>query len=898
MQKIKLLLLLTLLCVGVSESWAAKTYQVKYEGLPSGKSGSFSINNTYVATTYTFDDYFNTYYVYERYTKNNNSSSLTQTLGYSRYNNVSSVSNNNFQAFSNDDNDNVITTLTTSNITTYITPGSVEDYNVSLITVDNTATGNYVGTITISYALDPRKDPRYVSWSEGNFTYSTYHIQSTNKTGDGSGMQGFMDDTFDYYPEQPEIAISLNLDQTVPMEDVACVTVDYYLGNDGYVHEIPNRPTVPQVNGTNLPTTEGTSTTINGVKYTYLGDNYDRHGTGYWGPSGEYYNGYKVYQRFYFYSRSFKGKRSEATSVVIPKEVTHDGVTYKVTAIQKWGFCYEQNDMTIRPVCSTYAQFTDAQGRTVMTYTDKPGEQEKDNINSHRNDYLKTVTFEQYSNIHSVGDYAFMSCKALESVQIPASVTYFGQGIFECCTALTDCRFQTLTAPMITYYNDLETSASTTDGTVIPLTAAMVDRVRWSVVRNYTFWFCTALESLELPDGITEIKGLAKGASMQYMTSLKNVRLPNTLTTIGPHFLCCAMSLETLTIPASVKTIDGACFHGCESLKSVYLLGEASALKTTTGSTGENTFGENTIYCADHVSDATFYCAEKYLSSYQNDDGWKLIDEHGIYDASAPTYGNTLTTIPIEKRVFPARWVTAIFPYQVDDYKSVFGANTRVAVMDPEAEHTVTTGKEQATGKQVRMYNIVFKLIPEDQSYIPAGTPVMICAGQQTEYALYSADQQVTEWFRLESTKEHGTPVTATDGAVITMKGKYVPYTMHPWDFYFMYKATSRDEDGNVTEKDYDNPAKFYRVPDAENAATVGICRCYWTISMDGVKIDPTMTTAKEFFFDDEVDGIENVETRINIAGIYDLQGRKLNIDESELPQGLYIVNGKKLIKK
>ena len=866
MRKIKLFLLLTLLCVGVSESWGqgqqqTQTFTVTYSGLDTSQGAGFSATT---GTNISYQDNYGT-----TYTIQISSYTQTQIIVRGRYAQTDRA-------------------YYTNELASNITPNSVTGYTAE-VSVSGT-------TVTITYTQDLTQDPRYVSWSEGNFTYSTYHIQSTNTTGDGSGMQGFMDDTFDYYPGQPEIAISLNLKKTNDnMTDVMYATVDAYQDGYGSIRYVNGN--TPQVDGENLPTTEGVSATINGVKYTYLGDNYDKHGTGFWGPSGTY-NGYNVYQRYYFYERSYSGKYSDVTSVTIPKEVTHDGVTYKVTAIQKWGFCYAQNDMNIRPSCSTYAQSTDEQGRTVMTYTDKPGEEEKSNINDHSNDFLQTVTFEQFSNIHSIGDYAFMSCKKLKSIIVPASVTYFGQGIFECCTALTDCRFQTLTSDMITYYNGLETSESTTDGTVIPLTESMVNQVRWSTLRIFTFWFCTALESLELPDGIVEIKGRGYGGPLQYMTSLINLRLPNTLETIGEHFLCCAMSLKTLTIPASVTDIDGACFHGCESLESVYMLGPASALKTEGSGSGEATFGQNGIFCADHVSDATFYCVEEYLSDYQADQGWSLINEGGVYDASAGKYGNTLTTIPIEKRVFPTKWVTAIFPYQVDDYKTVFGANTRVAVMDPDAEHTVTTGKEQATGKQVQLYNIVFKLI--DTDYIPAGTPVMICAGQQTEYALYSADQQVTEWFRLESTKEHGVPVTATDGAVITMKGKYVPYTMLPWDFYFMYKNKTQDESGNVTYTDPDEVARFYRVPDAENAATVGICRCYWTINMDGVKIDATMAPSKSsrFFIDDEVDGIDGIETRINIAGIYDLQGRKLDIDQSELPQGLYIVNGKKVVKK
>jgi hypothetical protein len=60
-------------------------------------------------------------------------------------------------------------------------------------------------------------------------------------------------------------------------------------------------------------------------------------------------------------------------------------------------------------------------------------------------------------------------------------------------------------------------------------------------------------------------------------------------------------------------------------------------------------------------------------------------------------------------------------------------------------------------------------------------------------------------------------------------------------------------------------------------------------------------TNAKTFqgFFDDETTKVKDVEdSRVVIGGIYDLQGRKLDIDESELPQGLYIVNGKKVVVK
>ena len=134
MRKIKLLLLLTLLCVGVSESWAAKTYRVIYDGLPSGKNGGFSPVYSYEETSGTYRG--NTIYAVFSAT----SSTFTMTP---------SIYNYGWQNLGTS-YDSYLPTLTDDNITDYISATLPYSNYDAIITVDNTATEEYDGTIIFS----------------------------------------------------------------------------------------------------------------------------------------------------------------------------------------------------------------------------------------------------------------------------------------------------------------------------------------------------------------------------------------------------------------------------------------------------------------------------------------------------------------------------------------------------------------------------------------------------------------------------------------------------------------------------------------------------------------------------------------------------------------------------
>ena len=719
------------------------------------------------------------------------------------------------------------------NVNDYIVPKAVEGYNVK-VTVEGSV-------IKLNY---------YQTWIKDGLEYSNYHIQSTSN-------QGFMDSKFDFISGQPELAVRLHLDKTKIVTDTVKYAKPLWTNN----HSVGQKQTLTDDDGdgVGIDSQNEPSTSATNAEYTYLGQldadqarvmNYD-----------------------YFYLRRHAIAYSDRTSVTIPREVTFGTTTYKVTAIQKWGMDYAQTHVWMSDYC--YNMKSD--GEENPDKTTKAWEHQ--NINDHRNEYLKTVTFEMSannpSNIHSIGDYAFMSLfnsseeeinpkyTGLEEITIPNSTTYLGAGAFEMCLRLKDVTFQK----------------------VYDTTDPDYDKTRINDIRDYTFYSCIRLGEIDLPIGIKTIGNCA----FQYNFAMTKIELPNGLQSVGDHFLCCASSLTSVTIPFSVTHMAGACFHGCESLENVYLMGPASALIKESGSGG--TFDANPRFCKEHVHDCTFWVFDKYYDKYKNDAVWSEIDENGqtsgTYHGHACVNGNILKIVPNEERTFEAdKWVTAIFPNGVKNYKTVFEPNgdkeTRVARM---TSATVTEGVERdpKTNRPLRMYNLTFQLINGDD--IPDNEPLMICPATQTTITLYTADQAANDPdFQDHMTDKHPVEVFCGEKGKVVMKGQYSPYSLQKWDFFFAYPK-------NATT------AKFYRVPEGSNF-TIDRCRCWWTIETEGMKINASASPeAKGFSFSDEATGIDDVETRIVIDAIYDLNGRKIDIDPASLPKGVYIKNGKKYIK-
>ena len=86
-------------------------------------------------------------------------------------------------------------------------------------------------------------------------------------------------------------------------------------------------------------------------------------------------------------------------------------------------------------------------------------------------------------------------------------------------------------------------------------------------IENYTFYYCTNLTSIILPESVTSIGNNAFG----YCEKLTSINIPEGVTSIEYHTFYACSNLTSITIPEGVTSIGGHAFYGCSSLTSITL---------------------------------------------------------------------------------------------------------------------------------------------------------------------------------------------------------------------------------------------------------------------------------------------------------------------------------------
>ena len=169
----------------------------------------------------------------------------------------------------------------------------------------------------------------------------------------------------------------------------------------------------------------------------------------------------------------------------------------------------------------------------------------------------------------------------------------------------------------------------------------------WKTIGNQSFYGCTALKHVVLPEGVETIEYGAFSS-----TAIETIHLPSTLKKIeATAFLC--PYLKSITIPASVEYIASQAFQGTESLTDVYVLGT----KTKAGNQAfppehVSTFNYNNTTGKYHLSDLKRASNGKPITVLHYPEAAK---DYYINEYSKQIGGRTLSVLTEEGDIMPTR---------------------------------------------------------------------------------------------------------------------------------------------------------------------------------------------------------------------------------------------------
>lgn len=178
------------------------------------------------------------------------------------------------------------------------------------------------------------------------------------------------------------------------------------------------------------------------------------------------------------------------------------------------------------------------------------------------------------NTVETIEEGAFEYFTALESVNIPSSVTSIGAYAFYGCTSLSSA----LTIPDAITDLATEVFRNCTSLTSVTLPAQM------NSIGRGAFNNCR-LASITIPNGLTEIAPYTF-----YYNSFESVEIPEGVTTIGEGAFRACLNLETVTLPSTLETIGEEAFVGNNMIEALTIPANV-------------TLGKKAFYFSTHLTD-------------------------------------------------------------------------------------------------------------------------------------------------------------------------------------------------------------------------------------------------------------------------------------------------------
>ena len=242
------------------------------------------------------------------------------------------------------------------------------------------------------------------------------------------------------------------------------------------------------------------------------------------------------------------------------------------------------------------------------------------------------------NSVTSISGYAFADCSRLTSVTMPNSVTSIGYGVFSGCSSLTSV---TIPNSVKSIKDSAFSGCSSLTSVTIPNSVTSIETEAFINCSNmtsitipnsvmsigdYAFAGCCKLKEVHITDIAAWCKiNFCETASnpLSFANNLyvngilvKDLVIPNSVTSIKDSAFSCCSSLTSVTIPNSVTSIGDRTFEGCEGLTSItipnsvtsiggYAFQGCSNMTSITIPNGVTSIGECQFYNCSSLTNVT-----------------------------------------------------------------------------------------------------------------------------------------------------------------------------------------------------------------------------------------------------------------------------------------------------
>ena len=225
-----------------------------------------------------------------------------------------------------------------------------------------------------------------------------------------------------------------------------------------------------------------------------------------------------------------------------------------------------------------------------------------------------------FTGLSSIGSNVFYRCRGLTSIDIPNSVTYIGSLAFGDCTSLTSIDINSVTSIGYSAFYACSSLTSITIGNSV------------TSIGDNAFAGCVQLSAVHISDLESYSKiGWNNPCAYHLFLNGEEVRdlvIPNSVTSIGDCAFYNCISLTSVTIPNSVTSIGNSAFAGCNGLTTVTMNSSEPY------SINSSTFPDNGLTFIVPAAALETYRAAEYWSDIK----FQILADNAVtsYDVNAP----------------------------------------------------------------------------------------------------------------------------------------------------------------------------------------------------------------------------------------------------------------------